>query len=327
MSFSVNQVRHLYVASEKATAITATSKVGAIALGKDNAKTHMYFSYMGAGGQLRSDLIDLKNILSIKATPASALATKMKKVTVVLDASVSAEPVAGQDYILRIDFQQYFGASDEHTYNKYGVVRAFKGMTAADLYNGLAASLFKNFSRELTKAVEFEVAGKVVAGVKDGKIVDATGAAITPDETGIVIKEVEQEWTRGIKPQVPVYFTVVPTTIVVDGVEQVWGTATVADGDSIGDGKKIADLEYFCMGERGDMYRGIGWPNNISTEYLVDPSKTYSTLDIHYAYVGANEGVQKSEKTITIVSDSDEVINGLITEINSLTGLSVEALT
>lgn len=326
MNFSVNQVRHLYVASAVKT-VGATSSVGDIALGSDNAKSHMYFSYMGAGGQMRSDLIDIKNILHIKATPASAEARKLKKVTVTLDASINeGKPVAGQDYVLRLAFRQYVGISDEDIYTKYGVARAFKGMDAAALYNELAASLFRNFSRELVPLVEFEVAGKVVKGVKDGKIVDATGAVITPTEAGIVIKEVEQEWTRGIKEQVPVYFDVIPTTIIADGLEVVWGKAVASEGASVGNGKKAADLEYFCMGERGDMYRGIGWPNNIPTTYLVDPAKNYHYLDIHYAYVGANEGVQKSEKTITIVSDSEEVINGLITAINAATGLSVEAL-
>lgn len=326
MNFSVNQARHLYVASAVKD-VGATSSVGDIALGSDNAKSHMYFSYIGAGGQVRSDLIDIKNILHIKATPASAEARKLKKVTVALDASVnSGAPVAGQDYVLRIAFRQFVGMSDEDIYTKYGVARAFKGMDAAAFYNELAVSLFRNFSRELTPLVEFEVAGKVVKGVKDGEIVDATGTVITPDTTGIVIKEVEQEWTRGIKEQVPVYFDVIPTTIMVDGSEVVWGTAVESAGNAVGNGKKAADLEYFCMGERGDIYRGIGWPNSIPTTYLVDPAKTYNYLDIHYAYVGANEGVQKSEKTITIISDSEQVINGLITAINTATGLTVEAL-
>jgi len=57
------------------------------------------------------------------------------------------------------------------------------------------------------------------------------------------------------------------------------------------------------MGERGDQYRKIGWPNNIDTTYLVtDPTASYDVLDVHYSYVGSGEGVQKSEKDLTVVT-------------------------
>lgn len=329
MNFSVNQVRHLYVAN-KVEAVTPKSAAGTISFGSDDAKSHMYFKYMGAGGQMRSDLIDIKDIMYVKATSASEMAMPKKKSTIVLDSSVSATPVAGQDYIVRIVFRQYMAPSDEHFYLKYGVARAYKGMTAVQLYNELAISLFRNFSRELAKLVEFEVGGKVVAGVKNvagvATLVDADGGTITPDETGIVVKEVEQEWRLGVTEQVPVYFTVIPTTIEVDGEERVWGKITDGTDGTIGNGKKIADLEYWAMGERGDVYRAVNFPRNIPTVYLVDPTKEYHSLDIHYAYVGPNEGPQKSEKTLTIVSSDQNVINTLIQSINTATGLSVDEL-
>jgi len=81
---------------------------------------------------------------------------------------------------------------------------------------------------------------------------------------------------------------------------------TATDGVVIRNGKQIADLEYFLMGERGDMYRHLGWPNYVPTKYLVDPTAAYDVIDIHYAYVGANHSVQKSEKTLTIVCPTDE---------------------
>ena len=55
------------------------------------------------------------------------------------------------------------------------------------------------------------------------------------------------------------------------------------------------------MGERGDQYRNMGWPNVIPTKYLVDPSKEYDVLNIHYFYQGDGISVQKSEKDIQIV--------------------------
>ena len=67
------------------------------------------------------------------------------------------------------------------------------------------------------------------------------------------------------------------------------------------------------MGERGDQYRNVGWPNAITTKYFVVPTNEYYCLDIHYAYQGTCEDIQKSEKTLTILSTTKSVIDGIIT--------------
>ena len=324
MTFSENQVRQLYVATAVKSSVAATDTAGTIAVVSDTAKTHLYFQYKGADNLMRSDLIDPKSILDAKATLASALAQVMKVKTVTLDTTInSGNPIAGQDYVLRISFRQYLGMSDEDQYFKYGLVHAYSGMTASDFYKILAISLVKNFSREPVALVNFQLktADSAVDVTNQTKASELTGTYI-----GVIIKEAAQEWVRGIKEQVPVYFEVYPTTILVDGDQRVWGTVTASTGDSIGDGKKIADLEYFLMGERGDQYRNINWPNSIPTTYLVDPTKEYHIFDIHYAYIGSNESVQKSEKTISIVCADKTALNSIITAFNTATGLSVAAL-
>lgn len=324
MVFSTNQVRQLYVATELkegAAHVLATDNAGAIALKADNAKSHMYFEHKGAGGLTRSDLISIENVLYAKATPASALARKLKKVTVTLDGTVNGgNPIAGQDYILRIVFRQYLGMSDEDQYQKYGMVHAYAGMTPSDFYKTLAISLAKNFSREIVPLVKFKIGATEVTPTT--KITDIAG-----DAKSLVIEEVEQPWTLGIQEQVPVYFEVYPTTVTFNSDEVIWGETEKGDSDvTIKDGHLIADLEYFCMGERADQYRNIGWPNSIPTKYLVDPTKEYHVLDLHYAYVGSNECVQKSEKDITIVSADKAVINGLIDAINAATGMEIASI-
>ena len=75
------------------------------------------------------------------------------------------------------------------------------------------------------------------------------------------------------------------------------------------------------MGARGDHYRMMGYPNVIKTKYLVDPTAKYDTLNIHYAFTDSNEGIQKSEKDITIacVNDGSHTdMKALITAINKL---------
>ena len=324
-TFSVNQVRQLYVATAfKTLHVLASDAAGSIAVKNDTAKSHLYFEYKGADNLMRSDLIDTKNILYAKATDATAMAHDLKSVTIALDSNVNGgAPVAGQDYILRIAFKQYVGMSDEDQYFKYGMVHAYAGMDASEFYKVLAVSLAKNFSREVVPLIKIEIktASATTEVTPTTKVADLTGTY-----TGVVITEVEQPWRLGVMAQTPVYFTVQSVPVTVNGDERHWATLTESTSGSIGNGKTIADLEYFCMGERGDMYRQVGWPHNIPTTYLVDPAKAYCVFDIHYAYVGSNESVQKSEKTITIVCADKAELNKVITAFNTATGLSVATL-
>lgn len=344
--FSTNQVRQLYVvksAENNATHVLPSDVAGKASLQFDTAKNHMYLEYKGADNLMRSDLIDINNILYANSTKAASMDYKIKSSTIKLDPNVNGgAPSAGQDYILRIAFRQYVGMSDEDQYVKYGMVHAYAGMSADEFYKILAQSIAKNFSREVTPLIKIEVHS---AATKSKGGFDAQGYMVVQPNTkdngktnntnpyyatdihvtdidSIRITEVEQPWRLGVMAQVPVYFTVQPTTIIVNGDERVWATVTEGTNGTIGNGKKIADLEYFCMGERGDVYRVIGFPNNIATTYLVDPTKKYSVLDIHYAYVGDNESVQKSEKTITLVCDdtTKAALNAIITRFNTATG-------
>lgn len=346
-NFSVNQVRQLYVVEKvQGTAkttdgtVSESDKAGTIALKKDAEGKNLFFQYKGAANLMRSDLVNIDNILYAKAVSAKDPTQKhaFKQVTVKLDEDVNeGTPIGGQDYILRICINPYVGMSDEEPYFKYGAVHAVRNMKPGKFYTILAASLYKNFSRELGKMLEFSINGKTVGRVKtdpDGTetLIDTTGAAITVVDTyadGVTISEVEQEWTRGIKEESFVNFEVTPTTVTYDGEEVKWGTVTVKTPDSSttyrNNSRKIADLEYFCMGERGDQYRNIGWPNSIPTKYLVDSESEdgYNIFEIHYAYVGANEGPQRSEKDITIVCESTADLNKLIGQFKAASGKEV----
>lgn len=348
MNYSVNQVRQLYVAEALRTPpVLASDAAGTIAVKNDTTKNYMYFEYKGADNLMRSDLIDIKNILYAKATNADDMAHKLKAVTVTLDSGVNAgAPIAGQDYILRIVFKQYVGMSDEDQYFKYGMVHAYAGMDADKFYKVLALSIAKNFSREAVPLIKIEVHSKetkdkggfdsegymaVTPTTKDNGKSDATNPyyatdTLVTDIDSIRITEVEQPWRLGVMAQTPVYFTVQPVAVMADGDERIWATVTESTNGTVGNGKAIADLEYFCMGERGDIYRGTGFPHNIPTTYLVDPTKTYYTLDIHYAYVGNNESVQKSEKDITIVCSDKTTFNDIVKDFNTATGLNIAAI-
>lgn len=305
--FSVNQNRQFYVA--KKVVSSTPSDLGDLKLGGDTAKTYIYFQHMGQGGLVRSDNININSITYAKYTTATKLARKLVNYTVTLDSTVSATPISGQDYILRILIRQYAGNSDNNVAIRFGAVHAYSGMTASDFYIKMAQSIVGNMRHEQTPLLKVFVgtASNNTEVTKElaAKTLDDAKGTLSGTYTKIVIEEVEQPWRLGVLKQVPVFFEVYPTDIVANGDDVIWGKAVQGTSTTtIGNGKLIADLEYFCMGERGDQYRNINWPNNIETKYLVDPTKQYNVLDIHYSFSDEGIGVQKSEKDITIVADT-----------------------
>ena len=324
--FSINQVRHLYVAKTLKTGanLLENDAAGSILPKSDTGKTMLWFQYMSPAGVVSSDKIDIANIMYAKATSSAKLAHALVVKELTLDSEVSATPVAGQEYIVRLSFRNYIGMGDEDTTVRYGMATATSNTTASDLYKKLALSLVKNIAKETTPLVKVYLASEEA----DDEVTAATKESeLDGDYTGILFEEAEQAWSLGKMPQAFIPFEVQVVPIELDGTSVLWAKVEKQDSENfVQNGKNIADLEYFCMGARGDEYRGMGYPNNIVTTYLVDPSKKYDTLDIHYAYVGSNESVQKSEKDITIVCEDDgshTAMKALIAAVNTASGLSI----
>lgn len=312
MTSSVNQVRHLYVVN------TADDfKVG-------KNKEGFWFELKDADGNaVRSDLIT--NVMYAKATSATAMQRKLKTIKIT---AADADMVAGQDYIVRIAYRKFVSQSGEDTYQEFGAARAAKtGDNVEDVLKELAINLAKNTKKQ--EMVEI----KALVGGTETAIEDLTDASTV---AGIIIREIEQPWTLGTRQVEAVDFTVTASTVLVGGVETAWATIediTADEETAIGNGKKIADLEYFCLGDRGDVYRNMGWPNVIPTAYMADPTKQYDVIDIHYAYVGANHAIQKSEKDITLVMPAGEdgtthtIANAVIEEINAEDVIDINEIT
>ena len=334
--FTANQVNQVYAMKPNSTVvatldashqITKANNLGSVGMGTTADGKSIYFKHLGAGGVTRSDLIEIANIINIKATPASAMARNLlaAKVTLNTEALDNSKPIAGQDFVLRIKFQNPIGMSPDNQYWKYGVVHATSTMTASQFYLKLASSIAKNMSRDAVQLIKVYVtySNSETEITPDSDVSDTSTFSQT--YTGILIKEVEQDWILGIKQQKPVLFTVEPTIINNGTDEVVWGDVVYSDKRKVTGGvtpeasivtsgqpavagtvvnnKLMADYEYFYMGERGDQYRMVGWPDYVPTTYIVDPTWQYGydTVAIHYAYVGANHSVQKSEKDITFI--------------------------
>lgn len=334
--FTANQVNQVYVLKPNSTVvasldashqITKANNLGSVGMGITTDGKNIFFKHLGAGGLVRSDLIEIANIIDIKATPASAMARNLMsaKVTLNTEALNNSKPIAGEDFVLRIKFQNPIGMSPENQYWKYGVVHATASMTASEFYLKMASSIAKNMSREAVQLV------KVYVTHSSSKTEITAASDVTNTTTfnqtytGVQIEEVEQDWILGIKQQKPVLFTVEPTWVNNGTDDVVWGDVVYSDkrkttggaspansivtsgqpaaAGTVINSKLMADYEYFYMGERGDQYRMVNWPDYIPTTYLVDANWQYGydTVAIHYAYVGANHSVQKSEKDITFI--------------------------
>lgn len=310
--FSTNQNRQLYVVKSVVENDKALKSPGDLLVcnvpDKDNAK-QIYFKYMSYGGVIRTDLIDLDNICYAKLTEKEKLQRKLKKAEIKLNANVNTgNPIVGQDYIVRILIRNYIASGDDSVTIKHGLVHATFGMNAEAFYKKLAESLTMNFSREVQPLLTFKA-----------------------ETDKVTITEVIQPYVTGFMSREPVNFDIYVVPVRYQGDDVIWaevdektGKVAITEGtEVVGNGSKIADLEYFCMGERGDQYRDyVAAPNRIPVKYMVDPEKEYDVIDMHYYFSDTGVNSYKSEKDITFVME-DSVTDNLKTKIGEA-GVTLE---
>ena len=316
-NFNVNQVRHLYVAKTSPQAITESTvlstldSIGEFGYSSLDTDGNFFFASRGATGDLvRSDLINAKAVRHITYVSKTDDVYSLKRTKVSLDSNVnSGNPVAGQDYILVVNFKGILGFGEEDVYMKVAMSHATTGKTKAQLTGELAVNLYQNLSADAIKYANVYCGTTLMTD----SVVAAHVAGTTP-VTGnyLVIEEVEQPWVRGTKPVSVVPFEVFGKTIVFNSDVTPWAKVeSDTPSSTLTNTKRIADLEYFCMGERGDWYRNNGWPHVVPTTYLIPADGTdssgYNVLTLHYQYIGnGNEYAPNlSTKAIQIVSTAD----------------------
>ena len=301
--FSTNQVRQLYVVDNVVSSESALATAGDVFAKKSG--DDIYFKYVGAlGDTMRTDIINQKQLIYTSVATSDKLAYKLKGQKITLNPNVNGgKPIEGRDYILRVLFSEYIGISPVDKTLKYGTVHITPGMTASDFYAEMAYSLMQSQKKEPNLIMYVAV---IVSGTFEGNVISDTDTLQDVKDMGtiegIVIFEAGQPWHLGVMPQGVIKIDAQVTRITYNGDDSIfWGVvedATMPSSYVLPEGQKIADLEYFCMGERGDQYRNAGWPNVIPTKYLVDPTAEYDLYTIHYAYVGEGTHQEKSEKDI-----------------------------
>lgn len=94
-------------------------------------------------------------------------------------------------------------------------------------------------------------------------------------------------------------------------------------------------MEWAYLGERGDTYRGMGYPNNFDGKYQIIPKDPLSvgpltdyfyTIELGFYYSGDNEDIQKSQKQLTLVTNSSAVATSIVTNLQALTGLTATVI-
>lgn len=326
---SDNQFRNLYVMNAYKTSKSTLTAVGDLTLKVDNAKSNVYLVYKDTEDTITSDLISIKNLLYAKSTKATDMARTLNSQSVTLN----ADPISGQDYVLNVEIRNFVALGDDSTHIKFGAVHAVKDMTKSDFYKAMALNLAKNLSREPSPILNVSLTKHDTAGnsgtgsdtkvevLINGKMQNLAALTATESYTDIIIDEVEQPWRRGVAQVEPVNFNTTCGTILMDGDDVIWGTVEKETGDKIQNGKQIADMEWFYHGTRGDIYREATYPDNFDFKPLVDETKAYHTLDIHFAYAGPGVEVAKSERTITVVCADATQMNGLIAAIKTATSV------
>lgn len=335
-NYSFNQVRHLYIA-DAYSAVAGISEasnpkvIGAKGI-NDGGKKQFYLLYKGAKTVMKSDLIDVNNIDSIRIIKGADQAIKMKKYEVI----VTDAPVTGQDYILGINFRNFFSSGDASQYYKNAAVHVTSAINSKSaFYKAMVKALNKAFAREDGATPTSNPYLRFAIKYSDGIYEESNASFDGATATAIVIEEKAQEWELGTKKARRIMFDVIPGFIYTGGEDVVWGTAEVVASNAannVKNGQQIADLEWACMGERGDQYRNVGWPNVIKTEYLADATKQYSLIEIHYAFTDTGVNSYRTEKELTIaVPDGSaghvyDAINDIIDGIEEATGLTIAGL-
>lgn len=162
-TFSVNQVRQLYVVKTVVDYESSSLPSAAGAVRMQTQGGYMWFDHYGPGGLTRSDLINLDHLKYFKAVKSSAMASTMKKelITISDSALSTSATIAGQDYILKFEFSNWGTAGIEDTYYKYATVRGNGVDTASAFYEKLYDSLVMNFAKESVPLLKFGLVGTV----------------------------------------------------------------------------------------------------------------------------------------------------------------------
>lgn len=307
-NFSTNAVQHIIMA-KSADVQVIDVKTGLPAASGDIVDK-FYIQYLNAfGDKMKSDLIEVDKIRAYN--PKEYVVGTQRTVTIKVN---KAELAPNTEYSLRVMIREVMSGSQED--QMVGVV-SYTTSSATE-----AATLSKELTDGLASQINkmYGVSGKKYNKL-DWPVLEAVGETDGTADT-IVIKEVANNlkpWIIGKVQLRPYNFDIYPNPVLsisstgntnfesydwIDtsksNVDKGLFTKTVGGSLGHGNGKVVADLEYFYHGDLGDFYRMNNYPLNINTEYMADPTKWYDSINLAFFYRGEATSPQASEKQLLI---------------------------
>ena len=324
-NFNTNQARQLYVASARKTSAAGVTSNGDIALLTDQAGDFYFVYKNGDGIVTRSDVIPAGCIEYVNKRTAAQCARPLMAYTVAVDNdAIALTDLVGKTVRIKISCNQFMSYSDN---DSVPVIAEFAAnstntATAAAFHKELAMAIAKALPKKDIPYFKVYSSGTEVTA-------DTAAGSVTGSANGVVLVPGQQKWVRGKMTGEPLTLDIATSVKIANTDDIAWGkssVATVADTNtaqstsispvSISGSYELADLEYFALGERGDIYRGSFWPNDVTPTYMVNVASTYDVLSVQYYWQGHAENIQKSPRTIQVAGPT-AVINALYT---ALTG-------
>lgn len=266
--YSVNQATQMYVGSPVKTPVDG---------GKPSES--IYYKI----GNKTTPLIKKSHILYTTTKQVSDLATKAPVSTLTVGTIEK-----GDEYIVRLFIEDDFGTANA-SIKTVGVLA--KTSDAKDLATAIAEAL-------------------TTAGKRDLEV-DYTAVVNGEDDTKVVITPINHHTLgkRNVTPRIRVEVVCIKGSNLETALTEEWVKVkeTAIANTAL---NNLKDYEWFCAGERGDQYRGVSYPNDIPfvSELPAAITEQYYISTIHYYEDCSNEAVQKSEKTIVIVSQTSPTL-------------------
>ena len=316
-NFNTNQTRNFYVALavDSSHAVDSSSFLaGSIAL-KQTATDELFFIYKNKLGMpTRTDSFGLKSIKCVNIAAADEKARKLLAHSITVNDGFSiSSALVGKVLTCSVTIHEAFD------YDQSNSITAVASVIGDSTNTASASAFYKDLAFALAKALPtpdpsyplYHVFLKKndSSFVKIEKGTDAT--SITGTFTEVDVVEGVQKYVRGKLSGEPASLSLSFSLHNSNIEDIVWGKDTVAPSAVSGytvvpANYMLSDLEYFALGERGDVYRGGLWPNDIdhSEEYFVNAKSAtaYKVLSIEYFWSGDAENVQKSPRLLQIAA-------------------------
>ena len=334
-NFNTNQTRHFYVAAQldESNAPDSSSFLAkSIVLKQAKATGELYFIYKNADGILtRSDSFLPERITSLKKTASADMATPLQAFKVQVDTGkITLSNYVGKTINLVITLHQIFD------YDESNSITIVASVVGDSTNTSSAAAFYKAMAKAVVKALPANLGADypVLQVVMHKSGTDTVITASTPDSsymadaTDLILIQGKEKYVRGKLSGEPCTFSVASNADELNASSVAIGkkdwhkidaannvgvyvsaasvleSGTAASLKVIPANYALADLEYFALGERGDVYRGANWPNNYEPTYVIDPkgATAYDVLTVEFYWAGGNTNVQKSPRLIQIAA-------------------------